>query len=111
MKNVVIRSEKVKNVRIPRFYLRDALNNKATLHIFCDASKKAFASVAYWRFESSKDEPARVVLIGAKSRVAPVKPLTIPRLELQAALLASRFAKTIEHEHEIKIERRYFWLL
>ena len=34
--------KKDKNIRIPCFYLRDALNDKATLHIFCDASKKAF---------------------------------------------------------------------
>lgn len=45
----------------------------------------------------------------AKSRVAPLAPQTIPRLELQAVVLASRLAKIVENGHSLKLSRRIFW--
>jgi len=59
------------------------------LCIFSDASNEAFGACAYvrWRTESNEYDTR---FIAAKSRVAPLKPLTIPRLELQAAVLATR---------------------
>ncbi len=45
-----------------------------------------------------------VQFVAAKSRVAPLKELTIPRLELQAAVLASRLCKTIENEVRIQLK-------
>ena len=78
------------------------------LHVFCDASQKAMATVGYWRF--CFNNANHVAFVAAKSRVAPIKPgLTIPRMELQAALLGSRLACTIGKEHDIEISRRIFW--
>ena len=45
-----------------------------------------------------------VTFIAAKSRVAPLKQLTIPRLELQAAVLASLLAKSIQEESRIEFK-------
>ena len=78
------------------------------LHIFCDASLQAFAAVAYLRV-IDPNQKIYLSLVMAKTRVAPVKPMTIPRLELQATLLAARMAKTIEKELEIAIMKRTFW--
>ena len=61
---------------------------------FCDASQMAFGACAYVRWKLV-DGRFGVRFIAAKSRVAPLKELTIPRLELQAAVLASRLAKSI----------------
>ena len=63
------------------------------LHLFCDASKKAFISVAYIRVK--ENETYRCHLLMAKSRVASLKTLTLPRLELQGAVMAVRMKETL----------------
>nr|XP_049697737.1 uncharacterized protein LOC126054893 [Helicoverpa armigera] len=77
-------------------------------HVFCDASVKALCAVAYWRW-IDHDDNIRVAFIASKCRVAGNKPITVPRLELQAAVLASRLAETITNEHKMKAVRRVFW--
>lgn len=61
-----------------------------TLHVFNDASKRAYAAVIYVRMEY--DSQITISLFTAKARVAPVLPVTIPRLELLAASMATRLA-------------------
>jgi hypothetical protein len=73
------------------------------LCVFADASRGAFGTCAYLRSEISSGE-VKVKFIAAKSRVAPLKELTIPRLELQAAVLASRLCKSIEREIRIELQ-------
>ncbi|KZS03971.1 Uncharacterized protein APZ42_033167 [Daphnia magna] len=55
------------------------------LHVFTDASIKGFEAVAYFRF-IFEDQSINVSFVMAKTHVTPVKGLTIPRLELQAAV-------------------------
>ena len=64
------------------------------LCVFAGASREAFGACAYVR-QKKDDDTHAVKFVVAKSRVAPTKQLTILRLELQAALLASRLAKSI----------------
>ena len=78
------------------------------LIVFCDASRLAFGTCAYVRWELM-DGTVGVRFVAAKTRVAPLKELTIPRLELQAAVLASRLAKTILDETRLKVERVIFF--
>ena len=73
------------------------------LFVFADASRGAFGTCAYLRSEESTGA-VNVRFVAAKSRVAPLKELTIPRLELQAAVLASRLCKTIENEVRIPLQ-------
>ena len=75
-----------------------------TLCIFSDASEEAFGACAYIRWQISSTE-YDVRFIAAKSRVAPLKTLTIPRLELQAAVLASRLYKSITEESRLAFEK------
>ncbi|XP_071950072.1 uncharacterized protein [Antedon mediterranea] len=79
------------------------------LHHFGDASSTSYGAASYLY---QKDECGNVcgTLVTAKSRLAPVKTQTIPRLELQAAVLASRLDRIIREElHEIKIDRTVCW--
>ncbi|GBP09557.1 hypothetical protein EVAR_91266_1 [Eumeta japonica] len=97
---------KLSQLRIPRCYaLR---SSKIELHVFGDASEHAYAAVAYWR-AVRPDGTVHLALVAGKSRVAPNKVMSIPRLELQAALLACRLATNIQKEHGIATERRVLW--
>ena len=74
-----------------------------SLCVFADASQEAFGACAYIR-QKTEENTYEVTFVAAKSRVAPLKQLTIPRLELQAAVLASRLAKSILDESRIQFE-------
>ncbi|GFU73608.1 integrase catalytic domain-containing protein [Trichonephila clavipes] len=73
------------SIKIPR-YLNLSSNGikRLTLHVFCDASKKAYAACVFLRVEY--EENVFVKLIQAKARVAPLKDISIPRLELLACV-------------------------
>ncbi|XP_076660490.1 uncharacterized protein LOC143363843 [Halictus rubicundus] len=99
----------VRGDRVPRCLMPTNCNQtKVQLHVFCDASLEAYAAAAYLRTEV-QNGPTNVVLIMAKSRVAPLKPLSVPRMELQAALLAARLAKTLSEELDFNFNQRFLW--
>ncbi|GFV69646.1 DUF1758 domain-containing protein [Trichonephila clavipes] len=81
-------SKYLNSISIPRFMGID--QNSDILHGFCDASTKAYAAVVYLK---SKQE---IHLVSAKTRVAPIKQLTIPRLELCGALLLAELISVIQ---------------
>jgi len=59
------------------------------LHVFADASIKAYGAVV---FLLRSDQ---TTLVMAKGRVAPLKQVTLPRLELMAAVIASRLTRFV----------------
>ncbi|XP_059222185.1 uncharacterized protein LOC131996637 [Stomoxys calcitrans] len=76
----------INQIRVPRWF-QYIPNSKIQFHGFCDASEKAYAAVLYVRIEVNDSIATNLVL--SKTRVAPIKTLSIPRLELcGAALLA-----------------------
>ncbi|XP_064488370.1 uncharacterized protein LOC135400468 [Ornithodoros turicata] len=64
------------------------------LHIFTDASPQAYGACAFLRVVDAKGN-IKVGLVFAKSRVAPLKKLTLPRLELMGAMIGVRIAKLV----------------
>ena len=74
-----------------------------SLCVFTDASQEAFGACAYIR-QKTKENTCEVTFVAAKSRGAPLKQLTIPRLELEAVVPASRLAKSISDENRIQFE-------
>ncbi|GFY13555.1 integrase catalytic domain-containing protein [Trichonephila clavipes] len=89
-------AEGLTEIKIPRFYLGniDQEISKCEIHCFSDASKSAYGTVLYLRFVTCNNE-IETSFICSKSRVAPLKSLTLPRLELTAALLSARLAKQV----------------
>ena len=57
------------------------------------------------------DEQQRIhcTLVMGKSRVAPLKPVTIPRLELTAAVCSVRISQQLRRELSYHIDQEYFW--
>ncbi|XP_045506279.1 uncharacterized protein LOC123702546 [Colias croceus] len=97
----------ITKLRIPRWYGNTG-GVKVELHVFCDASEQAYASAAYWRSEEPNGN-VRIALISAKARVAPLKTQSIPRLELQAALIGVRLASAILKEHRLAVASHTYW--
>ncbi|XP_014681598.1 PREDICTED: uncharacterized protein LOC106821347 [Priapulus caudatus] len=97
--------EHLEGVSFPRCLMRKPV--PVELVIFCDASEDAFRAVAYTRWEESEGIFG-VRFLSAKSRVAPLKCLSIPRLELQAAVIASRLCGTIRKEMSVDFESVVF---
>lgn len=94
--------------RIPRCYSQHISNpSNLQLHIFADASEVAFAAVAYWRIVFG--DRVELAFVCGKSRCAPLKILSIPRLELQAAVLATRLLNEIKDSHNLKISSICIW--
>ncbi|XP_015435709.1 PREDICTED: uncharacterized protein LOC107191234 [Dufourea novaeangliae] len=73
----------LKEVEIPRGMLAEPINEDSlSIHTFCDASQNAYAAVVFARTEGPLGVGTQ--LIAAKTRVSPVKKVTIPRLELES---------------------------
>ena len=80
-------------LQIPRCFESKTLNGKKTfeLHNFADASTSGYGQCSYLRVKD-EDENVHVSLVMGKSRVAPTKITTIPRLELTAAVVSAKVA-------------------
>ncbi|XP_076301440.1 uncharacterized protein LOC143219321 [Lasioglossum baleicum] len=74
------------SVKIPRWTGLHSNSIAIELHGFADASHRAYAAVVYLRVLHSLSD-IQVTLLTAKSKVAPLKTISIPRLELNAAVL------------------------
>ncbi|XP_063979917.1 uncharacterized protein LOC135163941 [Diachasmimorpha longicaudata] len=78
------------------------------IHGFCDASQIAYGACVYLR-SKDKDGNVNVSLLCAKSRVAPLKKQTIPRLELCGALLLTSLIESVTQSIHHKIDRVCYW--
>ena len=79
----------VSDVTIPRWIGLDPYALHSELHGFCDASERAYGSVIYLRVADNFGRIS-VTLLTSKTKVAPIKQLSISRLQLQAAVLLAR---------------------
>ncbi|XP_054745862.1 uncharacterized protein LOC129250249 [Anastrepha obliqua] len=79
---------------VPR-YSGSTNHNSLQIHGFCDSSIRAYGCAIYLRLKSTEGKPT-VTLLTAKSRVAPIKKQSLPKLELCGALLLARLLAKIK---------------
>lgn len=78
------------------------------IHGYCDASERAYGACLYARC-SLGNGLYKTSILCSKSRVAPIKTLTLPRLELCGALLLSRLVKEVVTALSVKISKIHCW--
>ncbi|XP_064475610.1 uncharacterized protein LOC135389499 [Ornithodoros turicata] len=102
--------DKLRNIQIPRRYTESLPSQSCffTLHIFADASPIAYGTVAYLSGTDEHDNTTSTILI-SKSRIAPVKTLTLARLELMACVLSARLYTYLQRHLKVRLEEVVFW--
>ncbi|GBM73084.1 hypothetical protein AVEN_17668-1 [Araneus ventricosus] len=98
------------DVRINRCYFSnwDGDAGGIEMHIFCDSSQVAYGAVAYFRWETTSGEVG-VRFIMARSRLAPLKKLSLPRLELMGALVGAKLWKHLSVVFKSLVKRVVMW--
>ncbi|XP_014676486.1 PREDICTED: uncharacterized protein LOC106816399 [Priapulus caudatus] len=102
---------KIADFKVPRCLKpSDRLQAPAAfqLHHFSDASEKGFGAVTYLRMVDASDR-IHCCLVMAKSRLAPIKPTTIQRLELSAAVVAVKLDQACRKHLEYPLSESVFW--
>lgn len=94
-------------IKIPR-WLHIETNCFLEMHGFADASESAYAAVVYVRTINNKGN-INSNLVFSKTRVSPLKKLSIPRLELCGAYLLAKLMKSIKENFPNKINRLWYW--
>ena len=81
---------------------------RTELHTFCDASEEAYAAVVYIR---NVYATGRLIVrqVKGSTKLSPTKTLSVPKLELNAALLGARLARVIQTALTRTITERFFW--
>ena len=97
-------------INIPRSYFRQTVET-IELHVFGDSSQDAFSAVAFLRGKlvNDHDVVTQLAFLFGKARVAPMKALIVPKLELQAALLAAQLRAEVLRALSLKIDRTFLW--
>ena len=91
--------------RCVRMNTSGAIQNR--LLCFCDASQNAYATLIY--LHQTNGSETKVDLMFTKTRLTPVKGMTIPRAELMAVLIGVRCLEFVKQQLKIVIEGSHLW--
>ena len=94
----------VNRMVLKRTYFESGVN-KVDLHIFSDASLEAMCMVANLK----KQENGEEAFVIGKCRVAPIRNMTVAKLEMQAAVFGVRLRELLLEEHDIEVDQIVHW--
>ncbi len=102
--------EQLSNFSVSRCFKPDhfGLTMSAQLYHFADASEIGYGTVSYLLLTNEREEKHCSFVMG-KSRVAPLKQITIPRMELTAAVVAAKMDRMLKQELQLQLEDSVFW--
>ena len=95
--------QQLSTLSINRRYFQAFVKEGMQLHVSADASMKTYGAVAFFTNRDS------AMLVMVKNRVAPLKTLTLPKLELMAAVVASRVTRFIIDALQLQNIPIYCW--
>jgi len=100
----------IHHIHIPRWYGSKCMHrhNAHQLHVFCDASEKAYSTVAYL-LRVADDGTKTTCLVASKSRVAPLKKISLPRLELMGAVIGARLGNSLLKPLNMELHQVHMW--
>ena len=99
--------DNINRIRIPR-WINFSPSAKIEFHGFSDASEKAYSVVLYARV-TPIDGLNTVTLLFAKTRVAPIKVISLPKLELCGAVLLANMTHNLLKQLKLPLHQTYFW--
>lgn len=97
----------IENIQVAR-WVGTQPGDMCEIHGFSDASKDAYAACVYMRV-MRLDGEVSITLVAAKSKVAPVKQVSIPRLELNGAVLLCRLLGAVQRALQLECCRVAAW--
>lgn len=96
----------LENIRIPR-WVGISPSTDIEIHVFCDASERAYGAVLYIRYV--QDNAINVRLVCSRNRISPIKKITLPRLELLATLIGARLLHYFCRETNLNSNLATLW--
>ncbi|XP_021947712.1 uncharacterized protein LOC110845573 [Folsomia candida] len=97
----------LEQIHIPRHAITSTNREDLQLHTFCDASQGAYSAAVFVRVDRGSD--VSIQLLQAKSRVAPIDKVTIPRLELLGCTIAARLTKAVKEALSYEDIPTFYW--
>ena len=107
---VIDQMAQVKDLAFPRCVVPEGRNLDKLPDLLCfgDGSKQAFCALAYLRWQM-EDGTYKCLFVSGKTRVAPLRKISVPRIELMGAVANVRLAENIQNSLKIQIGRRFFF--
>lgn len=95
-----------KNLRVPR-WLCSYTDSRVEIHGFSDSSTKAYAIAIY--LKTVVNNETHINLLCAKTKVAPLKTISLPRLELMAALMLAKMMNHLKTVLPFSNTKYFYW--
>ena len=100
---------RLNDIRIPRCIKPSQFDDAALeLHHICDSSQLAYGCCTYLRC-TGKNGDIHCTLLYSKNKVAPIKAISVPRLELQAAVVAAKVDSMVRQRLSLQLLESTFW--